>query len=299
MLDERREYELYLTKDFGGLYKRENIKNGLSGIRHILTILARGFLELCDEEGIFDYKKKDSLTQAFLICWLKGEYPSCELSFGLEEEFFKAKKCCLLDHIVEGAIKIRKAEGTARAQVLKYIEDKITAWEKSMFFSVYENSVNEIYFKAIIADAIHKGPLTRKVLVIKKEQTGFGISADPDALRNIHTLFAVVAVCLQNLPRGQKSATIKMSQLSNQLGRPAYRKKQRDSYLSAVEGYVDHIFFTYKNEPIVYKNEIAGGVVKFILNEKWLNDFDVKLVDCDKKLEANYEVLTSEELFGN
>ena len=54
MLNEQREYQLLFTENFDCVLRKENIRRDLSGIRHALTTLARGFLELATNEGIDD-----------------------------------------------------------------------------------------------------------------------------------------------------------------------------------------------------------------------------------------------------
>lgn len=300
MLNEIREYELYLEKDYGGLYKRDNAKNNLSGLRAILTCLARGFLDLLSRLNVTDWSQKDSLTQEFLICWLMGEYTPCEdLNDEIVAEFKKAKKCCLLNYIVNNDIKIKCLPDSSRKTVSNFLESKVTSWKKSMFFATKENSVNEIYFKGIIADALQKGPLKNSVMIIKQNEENFGITTTEEGLKNIKNLFAVIAICLQNLPSGQKSAVIKMAHLSNALNKPTNVKKKRDSLLSAVTGYVDSDIYTYNGKPIVSKTEIVGGVVKLILNKEWLKDYDVKLIDFNDSIDCGYEIFTDKELFPN
>lgn len=300
MLNEIREYELYLKKDYGGLYKRDNVKNNLSGLRAILTCLARGFLDLLKQLDVTDWSQKDSLTQEFLICWLTGKYELCDnLDSKIIDEFKKAKECCLLDHIINGEMKIRCLPDASRKTVSNFLESKVASWKKSMFFSTKENSVNEIYFKGIIADALQKGPLKNSVMIIKQNGDNFGITTTEEGFKNIKNLFAVIAICLQNLPSGQKSTVIKMAQLSNALNKPTNVKKIRDSLLSAINGYVDSDIYTYNSKPIVSKTEIVGGVVKLFLNQEWLKDYDVKLIDFNDSIDCGYEIFTDKELFQN
>ena len=72
MLNEIKEYELYLTKGYGGIIRKKNLQDSLAGIRSALTLLARGFIADCKKEGIFDIAKIHLYTKTFLEVWLVG-----------------------------------------------------------------------------------------------------------------------------------------------------------------------------------------------------------------------------------
>ena len=101
MLNEYKEYQLLLTEGYGELLRRDNIKNKLSGLRPVLTIIARGFLELCEKEGITDIAEKSSACDNFLKCWLMGEYK--------KQPFYSEKVCAEFE-------KAKKAEEEANRQ---------------------------------------------------------------------------------------------------------------------------------------------------------------------------------------
>lgn len=299
MLDERKEYRLYLAKGYGGLFKRDNIKNGLAGLRPILICIARGFLELLEETGVESLAKKDLLTQEFLSCWLTGEYNiSSDTHYEIVNEFKKAQKACLLDEIVFGQMRIRGLKDAERKTVKKFLTDKVIAFKKSMFYSSKKNSVNEIYFKAIIADALYKGKLKNQLLAIKNHKENFGIETSAEGLENLSNLLAIVATCLQNSQEGQLGCNVKTAQLSNVLNRPTLRKKKRDSAFSAVEGYIDG-GYTYNGRPIILKQQLVGGVVKLVLNEEWVNEFNPHLLDFNAAAKTGYKIFTNQELLPN
>ncbi|MBQ5816408.1 MAG: hypothetical protein IIW33_02985 [Oscillospiraceae bacterium] len=286
MLNEKKEYSLYLKKGYGSLLRRDNLKNDLAGIRQALTILARGFLELCESEGCTSISEKTALCKDFLYCFMTGDCNlSKDLPIAINHEFKKAKNSSILKHIVDNEIKIRSVKDCGKSAVCEYLHKKMASWENSMFFSLQKNSVNEIYFKSIIADALHKGALTNKRLVLK---TTHGIECDGEACENIGALFCIVAACLQNIAEGQCSVAVRLAQISNLLNKPTCKKKKRDSDFACLQGFVEGEHFTYKGSPIITKLSLAGGVVKLCLNEQWLRDADVHLVSADEKIGDGY-----------
>lgn len=289
MLNEKTEYALYLTKGYGNLLTKGNIENGLSGLRQVLTVLARGFLELLNSEGITSLQDQDALCAQFLLCWLHEKYtlPECTTE-RIKKEFQKAQNCSLLKHIVENELKVKGFGGCERAKVEAALEAKVVSWEKSMFFSLSDNSVNEIKFKAIIADALLAGPLTNKKLVIRGDKLNYGLECAADHIRYMERLFAIVGACLQRRSGAGKGAVVKMCELSNYLDRPANNKNKRSSPLYAIDGYFSTRYFTYGGIPILTKTSVSGGVLKVFFNEKWLRDLEVRLVDADRAVAAPY-----------
>lgn len=289
MLNEITEYELYLTEGYGNLLTKGNVENGLSGLRQVLTVLTRGFLQLLESEGISSLKDQDALCVQFLLCWLHEKYtmPECATE-RIRKEFQKAKSCSLLRHIVENGLKVKGFGGCERAKVEAALGAKAASWEKSMFFSLSDNSVNEIKFKAIIADALLAGPLTNKRLVIRGDKLNYGLACAADHTRYIERLLAIVGACLQRRSGAGKGAVVKMCELSNYLDKPANNKNKRSSPLYAIDGYFSTRCFTYGGMPILTKTAVSGGVLKVFFNEKWLSDLEVRLVDADRAVAAPY-----------
>ena len=297
MLNEKKEYELYLTGGYGKLLTKDNIENGLSGLRHILTVLARGFLELLDAEGGYSLAEKDALCQEFLFCWINEKYTLPEkVSDKVAAEFKKAKSCSLLKHIVKNEIKVKGFGGCEQTAVEKALEGKISAWKKSMFFSLSENSVNEIKVRAIIADALLAGPLTNKKLVIKSDRLFYGIDCNEKHVEYIDSLLAIVGACLKRLKDGQNGAVVKMCELSNYLAKPTNNKNKRSSPLYSVDGYFSTPYLTYGGAPILRKEAVTGGVVKVFLNENWVNDLGVRLADQNEKVPVPFIALDDFDL---
>ena len=300
MLDEKREYQLYLTQGYGGLLRRDNLKNDLAGIRQVLTILARGFIELCGREGLSDLNSKHALCKEFLKCWVTGEHStSTDAPKGIVAELEKAKKASLLKHLVDNEIKPKSLSKGGRSEILKYLNDKVELWENSMFFSLQKNSANEIYFKTVIADALHKGGLTDSVLIIKNGGQGYGIEGKDLSSQNLNTLLYIVGAVLQNAASGQKTALAKMAQISNLVNKPTCRKKKRDSAFASLQGFVDSDLFTYKGKPIVAKTSLAGGIVKLSVNEKWVSDYGVQLAQANVVVDRGYTALRDSDLSPN
>lgn len=298
MLNEYKEYQLLLTEGYGELLRRDNLKNKLSGLRPVLTIIARGFLELCAKEGITDIAEKSSACDNFLKCWLMGEYKKQPFySEKVCAEFEKAKKASLIKYIIKEKMNIRGLKCCDKDTVTKYLNDKIDLWENSMFYSLNENSVNEIYFKVIIADALNKGKLTNQKLVIKNNLPLYGVFCSLQATEQINTLLAAVAVCLQYLPKGQYCSIAKLVQISNYINKPTAQKNKRASALSSVAGFVEEELFNYNGSPVIRKTTLTSGVVKFVLNRSWLEDFDVKLIDNNQQTEEGYIAFSDHDLF--
>jgi len=59
MLNEKREFDLYLTQGYGGSLRTDNLADSLKGIRRVLTVLARGLLDICRENGIAEKGRLD------------------------------------------------------------------------------------------------------------------------------------------------------------------------------------------------------------------------------------------------
>ena len=298
MLNEYKEYELLLTEGYGGLLRRDNVKNKLAGLRPVLTVLARGFLERLEQNGITDIAEKSAACDEFLKCWLKGEYTiKPYFNKAVCDEFERAKKACLLEFIVSEKMNIRGLGASDKVTVAEYIDSKISSYSKSMFYSYKENSVNEIYFKAIIADALYKGKLKNQKLVLKDEGPLYGIFCSTLGAEQIKTLLAVVAICLQHLPRGQYSSNAKLAELSNYINKPTSQKNKRASALSSVAGFVEEGMFSFNGAPIISKTELTGGVVKLKLNRSWLEAFDVRLMDKNEEINNGYIAFLDHDLF--
>ena len=296
MLNEKKEYEFYLTKGYGKLLTKDNVENGLAGLRHVLTVLARGFLELIETEGINSTEQKDTLCQEFLFCWLTEEYTLPKYATKrIAKEFLKAKESSLLKHIVTTKIKVSGFGGTDMADVKAGLNKKVNSWKSSMFFSLSENSVNEIKFKAIIADALILGPLADRKLVVRNDVAFYGIDCENDHTVYIDNLLAIVGESLKRVSLGQTGAVVKMCELSNYLAKPANNKNKRSSPLYSVDGYfADHL--TYKGEPILRKERVTGGVVKVFFNQNWLNDLGVRLAPANEKISAPFTAFSDFDL---
>ncbi|MBQ1186705.1 MAG: hypothetical protein IIX54_03350 [Clostridia bacterium] len=296
MLNEKKEYELYLTEGYGKLITRENIKNGLAGLRHILTVLTRGFLELLDSEGITSTEQKDTLCQEFLFCWLTEEYTLPKYAtIKMKKEFSKAKEASLLKHIVANEIKVDGFGGADADTVKKGLNKKVNSWKSSMFFSLSENSVNEIKFRAIIADALLLGPLTDQKIVIRNDIPFYAIECERKHIAYIDTFLAIVGESLKRVRPGMTGAVVKMCELANYIDKPANHKNARSAELYSVDGFfAGHL--TYKGEAILRKEVVTGGVVKVFFNQNWLADLGVRLAPASEKISAPFTAFSDFDL---
>lgn len=297
MLNEKKEYEFYLTRGYGNLLTKDNMENGLSGLRQALTVLARGFLELLESEGISAISDQDTLCSEFLFCWLNERYTLPKIATPrIRREFQKAEQCSLLRHIVDNKVKVKDFGGCDRDTVENAMENKISNWKKSLFFSMSENSVNEIKVKAIIADALFLGPLTNKKLVLRSDKPYYGIECSDDHVSYIDRLLAIVGACLQRRTEKNKGAVVKMCELSNYLDKPANNKNKRSSPLYSIDGYFSTPYLTYGGNPILTKAPVTAGVLKVFFNEAWLKDHEVRLADAEETVEWPYLALSDFDL---
>lgn len=299
MLNEQREYQLLFTENFDCVLRKENIRRDLSGIRQVLTTLARGFLELAKNEGIEDIADKTSLCCDFLKCWIIGEY-SLDKPYPkkIVEEFKRAQKYSLYNNIVINQITIKKIKSSEETEVYKYLKSKVKDWSNELFSSSQKSSVNSIYFKGIIADALFMGPLKNMVLTLKNTSQNFGITCNNEAKEYLKELLAVVAICLKSVPKGQENSIAKLAVISNYLNKPTTPKNSRSKIYKSLVCFFDENEFSYNKEPIIVKKELTSGVIKFAFNKAWLKDYDVKLINANEKPKTGYISFTDDDLLN-
>ncbi len=320
MLDEKLEYSLYLTKGYGGIIYKNTIKDSLKGIRAILTVLARGFLEDCRDERIESIERKHRYTVAFLKIWLLGDGisllkdndPQNDLSEIekyplLKERCELAKNACLLSYMEEKGIK------TGSKSNADYLRSRIKQWDSPVFPSQdkenekkrpesSKSTLNAIRFKCIVADALEQGPLKKNVMLIRySSEWGYGISgldarSYVDRESRMRTLLGIVAIYLLNKPQNCKSANVTIAQISNYLGKPC--NEGLESIYKSVATFIDYGGFAYNNTPLFVKEELANSCTKLTVNAEWLQRFDVHLASADLSKESGYVVYDDEKLCG-
>ena len=308
MLNEKEEYNLYLSSpDYGGLIRADNLLENLSGMKHVLEILARGFLGKCKEAKVTEDNEKYQYCTEFLKIWLAGGLNALPCYQGisnyplLQKEFLKADKNNLKRYLIslgfdnKGQYKFCKLfsaankkactdNHTALEKLDEYWKNKISALDKSMFFSTTENSQNQIYFKTVIADAIHKGPLTEKIMVLKKGKDNFGLKGDFKQQKRMSILLAIVGVYLQNKYHNQESVPVNFAQISNMVGL-ASSSRGKGKELYSVSGLTGEAAFAYKGKPLFVKSKITDAGNKLRVNPEWLKDFDVHLIYAEERFD--------------
>ena len=171
MLDETLEFQGY--KDYTRINKTILLKkddNGrikLNGIRRILTIMARGYLE---EQGYFPdengersikYQKEDhkAILDAVNKTVKKLDKYFGSLKKGMSDQPDREKK--------------KKNEDEINKELEETIGEKCRIWNSeyatpySTLKSRYKNSIDMINFPLIVSEAAQEGPLKRYVLKIK------------------------------------------------------------------------------------------------------------------------------------
>ena len=301
MLNEKQEYRLYLTADYGDLLRRDNLTDCLSGLRPVLTVLARGFLENCRESGVRDPADLHRYTIAFLKVWLLGEAVS-QLEDGtdealreaatrplLAEKLQAAADACLLRHLDEQEVRIKSGKFVANDHSLRlrFLLNKIHSWSDSLFYSYNEQSLNAIYFKAIVADALYQGPLTDLVLQLREgDEPFFGLQGNFGYSRHL-CLLGIVALYLQRKPSFCQSTPIVMAHFSNYLKKPTRSKDKSERYKS-VSALLQQADYRYDGRPLFSLHHLTPSCVKLAVNADWLRHYDLRLVSPDEPLPSGY-----------
>lgn len=320
MLNEIWEYALYLSDGYGGLLRKDNLSSGLSGVRDAMTVLARGFLDRCAQCGINDIERRHRYTRVFLKAWTAGadiiaadedtmreieDFPA------LYHDVAQALRHNLTDHLIQSDItleffgkeqgpqsgsKKKKVKIKGPDAIKKTMENKAAVWDHSMFSNGQKDSQNQMYYKALIADALNKGPLTNRVLVLRKLDRRFGLGGK-FAEANSAYMLGVVSTYLQTRPDGQTSAPVVMTRLSNYTGLLASSKGAGRICLPQV---LDASAYTYNGQPLFTKIDITGGNRKLVVNSEWLQDMEVHLEDADEMSSSYaYVRLSDTDIFPN
>lgn len=304
MLNEKAEYEFYLENGYNDLLRRENLRSELSGVRSAMTVLARGFLERCAQCGVRNIEDKHRYTLVFLKAWTAGrdvvttdEIIMQEISLfpALAHDLERALLYNLTDHIIKQGIALKLA-GTvydSPAAIKSAMAQKVRAWENSMFSSGGKDSQNQMFFKTIIADALHKGALTNRVIALRGDTKRFGLNGKLSDSETAYML-GIVGNYLQAQLRGQVSAPVIMTQISNYIGVFASSKGKKRLCLPRL---LETDSFSYHGQPLFIKTEVTGGNRKLIVNPEWIDEMDVHLEDADELTSSAYVRYSDADLF--
>jgi hypothetical protein len=335
MLDEKLEYNLYLTKGYEGLLSNENLADSLKGLRRVLTVLARGFLDTCYAEKITDVHKQHIYTVSFLKVWLIGDEVSdiCddELKDALEEiakyaklnkQLKLAKKANLLSHMIENKIKFKSSKAFDADFCRSFLKKRISSWDKTMFPTGNFSSFNAIYFKGILADAYNRGPLTNSVLLVRCYScANHGISGDfgednyscmrgPGSAGKVYYrnsthkiqksrmafILAIVALYLQGKPDNCEGVPVVWADLSNYIGKPCNKDKKK--VFGSIVPFIQYGGYKYNGRFLFTKERVKDTFNKLTVDSNWLTDYDVHLAPADKPIPKGYVLYDDKDLCG-
>ncbi len=278
MLNEKREFDLYLTSGYGGIVFNDTLKDSLSGIRHLFTVLARGFLEVCRENGITEKGERHALTTAFLKTWALGTWEADQtLPAALHRLFERAAAASLSRYLADNQLPIP-------------VKDRLKDWEGSLFETSKNNSIKEnlnaVRFKCIVADALIQGPLKNEKLVLRDSASeGFGLQGD-FTQRHTEQLLSIVALYLQSKPSDCVSVVLPLANLSHYLHKPT--NKGKDSPYQSVSSFINKAGYAYEGRLLFHLTHPTNGCSKLAVDAKWLTDWDVHLIPADAAIPDGY-----------
>ncbi len=279
MLNEKQEFDLYLTAGYGNNVHYATLKDGFKGIRHIFTVLARGFLNVCRENGITEKNTLHTLTIAFLQTWVTG---TCDVDTTLP---------AALRHLFERAAAASLSRYLADHDSKLNVNDGISKWEKPLFEkqdgNFVEGNLNAIRFQCIVADALLQDPLKNEKLVLRyQEGTTFGLGGDFED-NHKEQLLAIVALYLQSKPSDCGSAALPLANISHYLGKPT-SKGVSDSVYKSVSTFINKAGYTYEERPLFRSTRPSKNCTKLEVDAKWLADWDVHLAPADAAVPDGY-----------
>lgn len=292
MLNEIKEYSIYLSEGYCGLIRRDNINDGFKGLRYVLTLLARGFLDDCYKEGIVGINEQHRYTESFLKVWLVGELVS-ELKDGesvisnvqelskypvLKNRLQRAKKANLLSYM-------DSLNNNSRSNKAKLFA-RIREWSKPIFECDDKQSLNAIYFRNMIADALDQGSLTHNVLVFHSRLKNDYVSGKRSSEDHFNILLGIVSVYLQSRTENVESVPIVIAQLSNYLGKRC-NKDSNDVY-GSISPFIAKSGYSYEGKPILVKRMVGSSITKLTVNSDWLREYDIHLVPANTPLLLGY-----------
>lgn len=304
MLNERWEYDFCLTETTTGTPLQQSSLEKREGFRRLLRILAKGFLEKCEEQGL---NRDDSIRycRGFLETWVTGATPqgftipdSCS---ELLAELRKAETYNLIRHADElqkGSIK-DASQLPVREEKLKNDVKGFAEAPYQHSWNVKRNDFNRIYYDQIIADALNRKPLRNQCLVMK--ESGAASISCADNLRKI--TLAVVCMYLQDLDEFQrpvKSAYLPITQaeIGNWL-HVRVKKKGRNSNAACVALAIERACWASPAVPLFDKQAMVN-ISKIRVDPNWLNAYDVRLMDAEEAeiLQAPYIKLDDSYFLG-
>ena len=298
MLNERNEFRLYLCGDRTKMpLRNETTQESLTGIRRPLQVLARGFLEICENEGISAPQSFDA-CKAFLYGWICGEahkdHQALALPQTLENECANARNSSFLFYAAEG----KTQEEQEKLQ--NAYREKALEWYRPAYFSgkvTRENTFNQCYFSYIIADALFFGNLRNERLLVKNTYgLTYGLTGTDDDRKVALAMVSQYLQLRRHIPdtTNREYIPIVQGEIANWVNiRP---KKNGDK--SSVALAISRVRPEWAQELLMEKVTMNCNV-KIRIHPGWLETLDVQLVPDSSITEAHkkaYYIFTDKQL---
>ena len=286
MLNERKEYAYYLnTGKTARLLRCDNLTDGLSGLRRPLTILARGFLSLCEKKEL---TMTDTLfcTRTFLNAWLGGDVSGIreDLPSSIREEIQKASDNSL-PKCVETFRTTTRLQPEKIQQLLERIESKRLDLGRTMFSSYAisrNNDKNRIFGDQVIADALLSGPLKQLYFaVFDPNQTAFAMFPNATDSRIGR---AIICWYLQERDVRQQYAIITFSEISNWIDTSANSKGYNADGIPkpCISRVRNNPSLRYRDQPLFRSHTLMNNTAKLMVEPQWLADYKACLLHADE-----------------
>lgn len=311
MLDEKLEYRSYLSSDTDVAPLRvDSVETG-NGLRRPLRILARGFLDNCEELGL-ELEPRIRYCKQFLETWLTGEIPEGfampETHQALWADVQLAKTYSLLFHAKNllRDMKIKNSKNTqaeveqAVDESIKKLQEKVEDYRLPPYLqndSFSYHDFNQIRLEQVISDALIRKPLRNQCFVFRKSiQCGLAQDGQEHLLRVALGIICFYLQTKDETPTSQPQAYVPVAQqeIANWLDTYAKSKgcdakgkwKECVSKAMSVPKLTD-------GEPLFDRIVLESGV-KVRVNPLWLDLHNARLITEEQIAEyqeKGYEIL--------
>ena len=271
-------------------------QNNLIGIEEIMTVIARGFIYSKDKYVYDEFDRVDEKTvddaMELLHRWTGfSDYENRKRTDNSDLDKWMKK-----NSVVDGWLKIywlfwfdaKKGKDKKLSE-----EEKNKEWNKlekkwnKRFNSPMDYYAGRITYKNVIANALEKGPLRNRYLVVKKstDQVGKKVKKSDDEKfkylidrfgQQITTDMKIMKIICAYLifrefhPKGQKEVWIKSSELSRWYALDDGKKGSAKWYPECA---------IWNEKPIYVLNKVKGNHTKLIVDSEYLKTFDIRIVD--------------------
>lgn len=285
MLNEFQEYACCLEETTADIPLQQGSMEKRDGFRRLLRILAKGFLQKCEKQGL-SREQSIRYCRGFLQTWINGAVPE-ELvipdSCGeLLSDLRKAQKNNLLYH----AKNLQETSMKDRSKLPERMKDLANGVGKfaeppyQNSWNVKHNDFNRIYFDQIIADALTRKPLRKQCLVMKKDGL-YSISC-AENLRKI--ALAIVCMYLQDRdefdrPVEAEYLPLVQAEVGNWL-HVRVKKKDRKSNAACVALAMEKTCWSAPSA-VLFDKQTMVNISKVKVAPQWLKEYEVKLMDAE------------------